>query len=226
MNLGDKVEMLPGVVISADDPEKIGRIKCIVPTLFEDDNPDNCLWIYPLCMSGNQSFSKLNNGDKVWVLNNKENYYEYWYFPMFELREKTKEINNYNNSDVFLSRENNGKQSLVYYNDDEGYNIQIGKTNLNVTSSNEIHCKAEEAEVSIKDNNVYLGTGDSSTMTTPVREDKLVKLLTDLTQGLNNLALAANGSWTTVNLVTGIKECISAIDNNIDDLKANTVHIN
>ena len=42
-------ELLPGVVVSVDDPKMLGRIKVNVPTLFNSESMsvDGLPWVYP-----------------------------------------------------------------------------------------------------------------------------------------------------------------------------------
>lgn len=90
MNLAD-IELLPGIVINASDPKHIGRVKCNVPTLFDTSvmNEEGLPWIYPITMGPNQQYSSPKKNSKVWVMRNKTNYHEFWYFPMFQLNSST-----------------------------------------------------------------------------------------------------------------------------------------
>ena len=98
------VDVVPGVIVDTKDPKKLGRVKINAPALMRGNNSgdtygvvetidNNVLpWVYPLTMSRYQSFSKQLEGMKVWVLNNTENYNEYWYIPMFDYIDVTEEI--------------------------------------------------------------------------------------------------------------------------------------
>ena len=129
-------EVLPGVVIDVEDPKHIGRVKAMVPTWFDSDvmEKEALPWIWPCGMGGYQRFSKLENGRKIWVLHNKENDLEYWYWPMFEETEQSKPIiDQYDSTELLLCR--GGGESgdiLIYYNDAEGIILKIGDTKINI----------------------------------------------------------------------------------------------
>ena len=79
-------ELLPGVIEDVEDPMKIGRIKCIIPGYVDPSfSKENMPWVRPLFMYNHQSFSKPIKGYKVWILVNKVNYNEYWYFHFLNL---------------------------------------------------------------------------------------------------------------------------------------------
>ena len=80
-------EIRPGVVVTADDPKKMGRIKAVVPGWFDNSsmNEEDMFWIAPFTSgSGYQRVSKCLEGQKVWVLHDSTNEYEYYYVTMWE----------------------------------------------------------------------------------------------------------------------------------------------
>ena len=75
-------EIRPGVVVTADDPKKMGRIKAVVPGWFNNASmhEEDMFWIAPFTSgSGYQRVSKCIEGQKVWVLHDSTNEYEYYY---------------------------------------------------------------------------------------------------------------------------------------------------
>ena len=121
MKLSD-YEFFPGSIIDVADPKYQGRVKANVPTLFDPSmNKDGLPWIYPFTMGGNQSFSKMTEGSKIWVFRNRTNYNEFWYVPMFELKADTRELlgsdDTYENGEVLLSRNMGSMSVYIYYND-------------------------------------------------------------------------------------------------------------
>ena len=65
-----KVKMIPGVVLSHEDPKNMQRVKAYVPGLFDPKtmSTEAMPWIYPLSMKGFQSFSLQNQNTKIWVI--------------------------------------------------------------------------------------------------------------------------------------------------------------
>lgn len=161
MKLSD-YEFLPGVVINADDPEHLGRVKATVPTWFDTETMDEeaLPWIYPFCMFGYQTFSKMEKKRKIWVFHNKENYLEYWYIPMFEMIGQTEEfVQKYDNPEVLISRAkgDSSKSVLIGYSDTEGFNIRIGDTIIKMGNDKELNITNGTNSFSVGSNNVKLG---------------------------------------------------------------------
>jgi len=160
MKLSD-YDVLPGIVINVEDPKHIGRIKATVPTWFDTSviSEEALPWIYPGPMGGYQRFSKLENGRKVWVFHNRENYEEYWYLPMFELNDDTKNIiEGYDSSEVLLSRTTGSSGSVfIYYNDSDGIVMKIGQTEINISTNDEIHITDGTSSINIVGGNINIG---------------------------------------------------------------------
>ena len=158
-------EVLPGVVIDVEDPKHIGRVKAMVPTWFDSDvmEKEALPWIWPCGMGGYQRFSKLENGRKIWVLHNKENDLEYWYWPMFEETEQSKPIiDQYDSTELLLCR--GGGESgdiLIYYNDAEGIILKIGDTKINISNNKEIHITDNTASFDIVGSKITIGKQDN-----------------------------------------------------------------
>lgn len=169
MNLSQCI-ILPGIVLDVNDPKHIGRVKAMVPTIFDSDymNKDALPWIYPFGMNGYQRFSKLENGRKIWVLHNKENEEEYWYWPMFEQTEETKEITQgYDSTEVLLSRTcGEDGNVFIYYNNADGIVLKVGETKINITSNNEIHITDSKSSIKIVGGLITIGKeGDEGEQT-------------------------------------------------------------
>lgn len=186
-------EILPGIVIDVEDPDHIGRVKAMVPTWFDTNvmEKDALPWCYPINMKGYQTFSKLENGRKIWVLHNYENDLEYWYWPMFELDENTKGlVEGYDSPEVLVSRSCGDSGSVyIYYNDTDGIVLSIGKTKVNITTNNEIHITDGTASIEIVGSKINIGKSDN--LEQAVMGQKLQTLLTDLGGNLQTLGQKA-----------------------------------
>lgn len=186
-------EVLPGIVIDVEDPKHIGRVKAMVPTWFDTNTmeKDALPWVYPFGMKGYQTFSKLENGSKIWVLHNTTNDLEYWYWPMFEHTEQTKSIvEGYDSPEVLISRACGDSVSVfVYYNDTDGIVLTIGDTKINITTNNEIHITDGTASVDIVGSKINIGKSDNLEKT--LMGEKVQKLLNDLGGNLKSLGQTA-----------------------------------
>ena len=78
------IEAIPGVVVDAEDPENLLRVKAAAPGLFDPDTMEISAlpWVYRFPMCGYQHYSKLLMGSRIWILRNTKNYYLH-YLQMF-----------------------------------------------------------------------------------------------------------------------------------------------
>lgn len=187
MKLGE-CEVLPGVVIDVEDPKHIGRVKAMVPTWFDSDvmQKEALPWIWPCSMCGYQRFSKLENGRKIWVLHNKENDLEYWYWPMFEEIAQSKPIiDQYDSTELLLCR--GGGESgdvFIYYNDSEGIILKIGETKINISTNKEIHITDGTVSFDIEGSKINIGKGTGEKV---IMGEKLQKALEQLAEGIEKV---------------------------------------
>ena len=216
MNLKD-FKIIPGVVIDVADPKFIGRVKADAPGLFNSEvmNKEGLPWIYPFVMSGYQRFSKLNNGSKIWIMTNND-YHEFWYWPMFELNEDTRNIiskdeSNYQEAEVLLSRNMGDVSVYIYYSPSDGIMIKQGEnTFIQLTPDNKIITKAGDGQVLIENNNVYIGDTEISKMQKTVMGDNLVQMLNALKSALEQLQTLSMGGYTA-NLTPGFAQAVQAL---------------
>lgn len=190
------VELLPGVVIDVEDPKMLGRIKCVIPGVFDTSTMDKegMPWIYPISMIGYQGFSKLQEGSKVWVFVQENNYREFWYMPMFEANADTRQIiSDYDEPDVLISRSAGANSVYIYYTDKQGIMLKLGDNSfINMKANGEILAKSTEGQVSIRDGKVYVG--DENAKEQAVLGNSLDKVLGQLASDLMSLGTKAAGS--------------------------------
>lgn len=217
----DKYDLLPGVVQSTSDPECKGRIKCIIPGIFEaGTSTDNLPWVYPLGMSRYQSFSKMMNGCKVWILRNRDNKFEFWYLPMFDYHStvtKAYVAANYDNDpEVIICRDGGGKVGILTYDDTNGFKERLNEDYIHLTPNNKIELKAAEAKIRMEGSKITVGQ-DGATYEPAVLGDTLVGILNELQGAMAELKSACGCDQHTMPLQPGFQKCVSILS------KANTI---
>ena len=159
-------ELTPAVILSVDDPKKLGRIKCIIPGIIDSStmSEENIPWCYPFSMSRYQSFSKCIPGQKVWVLINKSNYNEYWYLPFFEYNEISKnhleEVYDNDNPEIFMSRCLGENNAMSTYDDKNGFSEKIGDHHIDLHPEGHVSIVGGDGQVDINGGIVTLGNKD------------------------------------------------------------------
>ena len=218
----------PGVVTSIEDPQNLGRIKCIIAGATDPNtmNTDHLPWCAPLTCFGTQRLSKPIEGQKVWVLHDESNYYEYYYLPTWEVNGNTEILVGDEEYDILVSRPGEGFGSQQYYTQDQGFVTRIGNLiRTDVQGDGTIAHTDGNVEMSIKDSHVYVGNtgGEYQPM---VKGDTLYQLLSKLAESLSNLADIASKNIYTQSLVPGIISCHEAIGNSVNDILSQNGYIN
>lgn len=224
----EEFKILPGTVIDVSDPKYIGRVKADAPGLFNSAvmNKEGMPWIYPAMMTGYQRFSKLNVGSKIWILTDKE-YHEFWYVPMFELNQDTRDIisenqSDYQESEVLLSRNMGDMAVYIYYRPSEGIVLKNSdNTFITLTPDNQIIMRSGEGQVLIKDNQVYIGDTNTNTMEKAVMGESLVKFIDRFANALDSVASTSAAGYTG-NLTAPLMRCVAELRATQDLLAKNT----
>lgn len=219
MNLSD-FDLTEGVIVDANDPKHLGRIKGVAPGKFDNStmNIDNMFWIYPFSVPGYQRVSKPQQGQKIWILHNKKNEYGYWYIPMPDLNINTTATVQGDDYDVLVSRTGSGVGSQMYYNGNEGFVTRTGTSaSTTMAPSGDITNISNKGQVSIKQGIVYAGAEEGSNHSM-VLGDKLVELLKALQSDISNLALKASGSWTTAHLAQDLNKAASDLQEKMEPI--------
>ena len=191
-------ELLPGVIVDTKDPMKLGRIKCVIPGYVDSEfSNENMPWVRPLGMNRHQSFSKMMPGYKVWVLVNKSNYNEYWYFPFFEFTDISKEYLNevYDDEqpEIIMSHNCGGNNALITYDEKNGFNISIGEKNhVEIHPDGHISIQGGDSEIDIDGSNIKIGNKNNEAELA-VMGKKLVKVLSELKGAMNELKGKSSG---------------------------------
>ena len=191
-------ELIPAVIYSIKDPEKLGRIKCIIPGIIDNTtmSEENIPWVRPIGMNRQQSFSMPVVGYKVWVLINKANYNEYWYFPFFEKNDITDnylsdDVYESGNAEVLVSHNKGGTPVKMTYDDINGYNIQLGSNHIQMNTDGVISIVGGECDIKMKGGVITIGNGGNAQFA--VKGDELKNILDQLKIAMQKLQGASQG---------------------------------
>lgn len=154
------MELNPGVVVDANDPECLGRIRCAVPGIFDTRNMaiEELPWVYPFSMGGYQRFSKMAKGAKIWLLHDTKSHEAFWYLPGFEKNDDANPIINRNeNTEILFSRMDGSSPSAIYYDDVDGINQKIGENKINLKANGDIDMQSNGSEITANGGIVNIG---------------------------------------------------------------------
>ena len=224
-------ELLPGVVVSVEDKQHLGRIKVALPSGESTSNTqlEAMPWCYPLTMTGTyQGFTKLVENCKVWVFRNKLDNLEMWYIPMMDLNPNTEEIvSSYDNVDVLISRDLGGQNVYIYYTDSKGIVLSIGSSKLNINDSGDIDLTTGEGSIKITGENVLINTDDTSNH--PVRCEPLMDCLNKIKDCLTSIQDAAASNAFTHPIFSKLSEPLASLSSMLSDdpaWKSDNIFIN
>lgn len=221
MDLGN-FDLIPAVIDNANDPEKLGRIKCTIPGITDNSMicDENMPWVHPLTMSSYQQFSNPIQGQKVWVLADKEDNKNLWYIPLFEYIDITEDFvkEKYNNNaEVIMARNLGGQKMMMTYDDKDGVIIELRDAKIHVQQDGDIEIKSHDSYVKIEGGVVYCGQGaDTDVYEQAVKGETLKTILDNFHRQLTTTFYAAcDTSPYTKHLLPAIK----TLGNTIEDLK-------
>ena len=217
------LELYVGVVVDADDPKHLCRVKAVAPGLFDNSTMDieDMYWVHPFTAQGYQRVSKPVEGQKIWIINDTTNEYGYWYLPYPELNINTTACVQSDDTDVIVSRSGAGVGYQMYYNRDEGFVTRSSTEGCTQMLPNgDIKNTSNGSVVSQEGGQVFVGEKDGEAHQM-VLGDKLVKLLGDLAKNLSNLSVKASSFWATAGLAQDFATASSEINNALQEIVAN-----
>lgn len=212
------IEAIPGVVIDAEDPENLLRVKAAVPGIFDPGTmqKEALPWVYRFPMCGYQQYSKMMSGSRIWVLRNTKNYYEFWYIPFSDLNANTLAAAK-SEADVLISRYTGAGNAQLYYNKEEGFKTILDESYIQLDTNGNVINMSNGYSSKVYGEHYYAGK-DGGAYEPMVLGKKLTNLFKQISSGLDALASVAESSPYTSQLSSPIRKIKSNIDNNYQEI--------
>ena len=225
--------IIESVIEFVDDPLKIGRIRCSIPGVIHygeghTEEKEALPWVRPFKMYSYQTFTKPLVGQKVWVMVNKSNYNEFWWFPFNETIDIVQGyLNEYyeENPDVFHAREEFVSPVMFTWDTKQGYKQVIGEDYIDFFPTREFKLKVNECNITIKDNIIKVGGDGAGTYEPAIKGEQLTNLLGQLQSACDAVAEAALKS-PTQHLSTPLKNFANTFIIMNDKIKCKKCHVN
>ena len=212
------LEAIPGVVINAEDPEKLLRVKAAAPALFDPGTMDMeaLPWIYRFPMCGYQHYSKLMNGSRIWIIRNRTNFYEFWYIPFSNLNQNTIDVAK-SDADVLISRYTGNANAQLFYNAEDGFKTVLNSSYTQINADGDVINMSNDMSSKLYGGHYYVGK-DGGEYEPMVLGRKLTDLFAKISSGLDELASTAESSPYTSQLSPTIRSIKADIDNNYQEI--------
>ena len=212
------LEAIPGVVINAEDPEKLLRVKAAAPALFDPGTMDMeaLPWIYRFQMCGYQHYSKLMNGSRIWIIRNRTNCYEFWYIPFSNLNQNTIDVAK-SDADVLISRYTGNANAQLFYNAEDGFKTVLNSSYTQINADGDVINMSNDMSSKLYGGHYYVGK-DGGEYEPMVLGRKLTDLFAKISSGLDELASTAESSPYTSQLSPTIRSIKADIDNNYQEI--------
>jgi len=216
--------IIESVVEYVDDPLKIGRVRCSIPgVIHHTTTPEKQAlpWVRPFRMHGYQTYETPLKGQKVWVLVNKSNFNEFWWFPFYETIDIVQGYLNefYDETpDVFHAREEFVSPVMATWDNKQGYKWTIGEDYIDFFPTREFKLQVHDCNINVTSGNIIQVGGDNSDAgdyEPAVMGHKCEKLRANLKQKCANVAKAAQNSPYTVHLSAPLNEFACAFEASI-----------
>ena len=212
------IEAIPGVVIDAEDPENLLRVKAAVPGLFDPGTMEveALPWVYRFPMCGYQHYSKLMTGSRIWVLRNVNNYSEIWYIPFSNLNMNTHQAAK-SEADVLISRYTGEADAQLYYNKKEGFKTILGQNYMQLDAKGNAINMSNGYSSKVYGGHYYAGK-DGGEYEPMVLGNKLSKIFRQLSSDLDELANVAESNPYTSKLSKTIRNIKLNLDKNYPEI--------
>ena len=152
-------------------------------------------WCMPISMGRYQMFSSPEVGRKVWIIDNKDNENEFWYFPMFDYIDITENLvkEKYDNDlDLLVSRKTSSGNAQLYYTSTDGFVIKYDNWKISLTPEGNVLINGQDGDIELKGGHLNLGrSAESGAYEPAVKGQQLKNVFKNLASGFDQLLMAA-----------------------------------
>lgn len=231
MNMND-LELIPAVIINANDPDKLGRVQCGALNEMDTSSMEKDLlpWCMPFSMGGAQRYSQPLEKQKCWLLKNKKSPNTYWWIPAPDMIGDTQNIINEkseNNVDVLHLRKSGGTTMMQTADDINGYSMKTSTSHISVGQNGSSDIGAKDAEVRLNNGKIEIEAGSEGLQRT-LLGDNVVNLFLDMAAAFEQMGrICINpGSWALSPLGPEFFNLAQKINSVRDSLQSQTVKNN
>lgn len=192
----------PGRVIEVLDS---GKIKAEAPGLFSTEDQDNLPPIYPFFNYHANSFSSVNVGDEVWVLDLSDNPLQLHWLRKDSIDENDSDYFSGKNVEIICNRESGMGWATLYFEDGAGWIMSNINSKIQIRKDGTILLDPgiPHRVVDCCDGSISLGSEGGSSYH-GVYSEKLESILKRICKSLDNVREMAGKSAYTVNIETAL----------------------
>lgn len=203
MTLGD-FELIPGVIIDAEDDKHLGRVKCGSMNDFDSTcmDPEMFVWCKPFMSSGYQRYSKMQPKQQVWILKDTQNLDVYWYIPRYDMTDDAQSIieeQDDKNVEITHLRQVNGGTMIQKSDDKNGYVTSTPTSTVTISNDDKIQLNTQSANIDVNNGQITLAAGDEAPQYS-LRGDEVLKLLKDIATKFDEFSQVCSSSWALYGL--------------------------
>lgn len=210
----DLCEIRPGKVLQVID--NYGHIKASCTGIFsEQDDPDLLPPMSQFFKISSTQYSQPHIGDDIYVFIFSDNpqLFLYVFRGDVAMNNGSELDNEYDDAEILMKRHTDAGDVRVGYDSDNGYDISVNESNMNIGNDSNIHLNHKDGNsISITDNGISLGK-DGGSSYSAVCGEELVKVLKDIKSLLNTIKTSAAGNPQTAHISTAMTSQLATLSN-------------
>lgn len=210
----DLGEIRPGKVLQVID--NYGHIKASCVGIFsEQDDPDLLPPMSQFFKISSTQYSQPHVGDDIYVFIFADNpqLFLYVFRGDVAMNNGSELDNEYDDAEILMKRKTNNGEVRVAYDSDNGYDIGVNDSHINIDNDSNIHIVHKSGKaISITDDGISIGK-DGESMYSAVCGEELVKVLKDIKALLNTIKTSSAGNPQTAHISTAMTSQLATLSN-------------